>query len=129
MTSTAPPRDRKLSGPLRLLAERDPDFAVALKACGLPPVRQQPTGFEGLLSIILAQQVSAGATRAIRERLYTAVGDLTPQSFLALDDEALRAIGFSRQKVRYGRGIAEVTLSGALDFDAVAGMDDAEAIG
>jgi DNA-3-methyladenine glycosylase II len=110
------------------LAERDPDFAAAFEACGLPPKRQQPLGFEGLLSIILAQQVSAGATRAIRDRLYTAVGKLTPETFLALDDEALRGIGFSRQKVRYGRGIAEVTQSGELDFDAVAAMDDGAAI-
>ena len=128
MSSTELPRDTKLRRPLMLLAERDPDFAAAFKACGLPPKRRQPLGFEGLLSIILAQQVSAGATRAIRDRLYAAVGELTPETFLALDDEALRGIGFSHQKVRYGRGIAEVSQSGELDFDAVAAMDDGAAI-
>ena len=128
MSSADPPRDTKLRRPLTLLAERDADFATAFEACGLPPKRRQPVGFEGLLSIIVAQQVSAGATRAIRDRLYAAVGELTPETFLALDDEALRDVGFSRQKVRYGRGIAEVTLSGELDFDAVAVMDDGAAI-
>lgn len=128
MTVKGPPRDTKLRRPLTILAERDPDIAAAFKACGLPPRRQQPVGFEGLLSIILAQQVSAGATRAIRDRLYAAVGELTPKNFLALDDDALRGIGFSRQKVRYGRGIAEATLSRDLDFDAVAEMDDDAAI-
>ena len=128
MANVDPPRDIKLRRPLKILAERDLDFAAALDVCGLPPVRQQPVGFEGVLNTILAQQVSAGATRAIRERLYAAVDKLTPRAFLALDDDALRAIGFSGPKVRYGRGIAEATLSRELDFDAIAEMDDAVAM-
>ncbi len=127
MTDAEPLLDRALGRPLKLLAERDSDIAAAFAVCGLPPMRRQPSGFEGVLNTILAQQVSAGATRAIRGRLYAAVGELTPRAFLALDDADLRAIGFSGQKIRYGRGIAEATLSGELDFVAIAEMDDAEA--
>ncbi len=127
MTDAEPLLDRALGRPLKLLAERDSDIAAAFAVCGLPPMRRQAPGFEGVLNTILAQQVSAGATRAIRGRLYAAVGELTPRAFLALDDADLRAIGFSGQKIRYGRGIAEATLSGELDFVAIAGMDDAEA--
>ena len=127
MTDAEPLLDRALGRPLKLLAERDSDIAAAFAVCGLPPMRRQAPGFEGVLNTILAQQVSAGATRAIRGRLYAAVGELTPRAFLALDDADLRAIGFSGQKIRYGRGIAEATLSGELDFIAIAGMDDAEA--
>ena len=127
MTDAEPLLDRALGRPLKLLAERDSDIAAAFAVCGLPPMRRQAPGFEGVLNTILAQQVSAGATRAIRGRLYAAVGELTPRAFLALDDADLRAIGFSGQKIRYGRGIAEATLSGELDFVAIAEMDDAEA--
>lgn len=127
MTDTEPPRDRALRRPLERLAARDPDLAAAFAACGLPPVRHQVHGFAGVLDTVLAQQVSAGATRTIRRRLHDAVGELTPQAFLALDDAHLRAIGLSRQKIRYGRGIAEATLSGELDFEAIAGLSDADA--
>ena len=127
MIDTEPPRDPTLRGPLERLAARDPDLAAALAACGLPPVRRQARGFAGVLDTVLAQQVSAGAARALRRRLHDALGELTPRAFLALDDADLRAIGLSRQKVRYGRGIAEATLSGELDFEAIAGLGDAEA--
>ena len=127
MTDAEPPRDPALRRPLERLAARDPDLAAAFAACGLPPVQRQARGFAGVLDTVLAQQVSAGATRAIRRRLHDAVGELTPRAFLALDDADLRAIGLSRQKVRYGRGIAEATLSGELDFEAIAGLGDVDA--
>lgn len=122
-----PPPDRALRRPLECLAARDPDLAAAFAACGLPPVSRQERGFAGVLDTVLAQQVSAGATRAIRRRLHDAVGELTPRTFLALGDADLRAVGLSRQKIRYGRGIAEATLSGELDFEAIAGLGDADA--
>ena len=127
MIDAEPPRDRTLRRPLERLAARDADIAAAFAACGLPPVRRQAHGFAGILDTVLAQQVSAGATRAIRRRLHDAAGELTPRAFLALGDADLRAIGLSRQKVRYGRGIAEATLSGELDFEAIAGLGDADA--
>lgn len=127
MTDAELPCDRALRRPLERLAARDPDLAAAFATCGLPPAQRQKQGFAGVLDTVLAQQVSAGAARALRRRLHDAVGELTPRAFLALDDADLRAIGLSRQKVRYGRGIAEATLSGELDFEAIARLGDADA--
>ena len=53
---------------------------------------------------------------------------MTPEAFLALDEKTLKAIGFSRMKATYGRGLAETLLDGGLDLDAVARMDDEAAI-
>ncbi len=60
----APPPDRSLKPALDALARRDEDIARAYAVCGLPPVRSSPTGFEGLLHIVVCQQVSAAAGRA-----------------------------------------------------------------
>lgn len=120
--------DRTLKPALEALAARDPDIARCYDACGLPPVRRHKPGFAGLLHIIMAQQVSAQSARAIIARLDAAARPLTPERFLALDDAALKAIGLSRQKMRYGRALAEDMLARRIDLRAVARMDDEDSI-
>jgi DNA-3-methyladenine glycosylase II len=127
MNKPAPP-DETLRPALEALAARDPDIARAYAACGLPPVRRRAPGFAGLLHIICAQQVSAASAAAMIGRLDAAARPLDPGSFLALDDAALRAIGFSRAKVRYGRALAEDVLAGRIDVDGLARMDEAAAV-
>jgi DNA-3-methyladenine glycosylase II len=124
-----PPPDESLRPALEALAACDADFARAFAHCGLPPERRRPTGFAGLLSIMTAQQVSAQAARAIIGRLLAAADPLTPERFLALDEAAFKRIGFSRQKIRYGRALAEDVLVGRIDLEALAREDDEAAIG
>jgi DNA-3-methyladenine glycosylase II len=49
---------------------------------------------------------------------------LTPARFLAFDDAELLAIGFSRQKARYGRALAAAIVDGTLDLEALERRDD-----
>ena len=127
MTTPAAP-DETLRPALEALAARDNDIAHHYEVCGLPPVRGRPAGFAGLLHIIMAQQVSAASATAIIARLDQAARPLTPRRFQELDDDALKGIGLSRQKMRYGRALAEDVLSRRIDLDAVADMDDETAI-
>ncbi len=48
----------------------------------------------------------------------------TPARFLELSDAELLAIGFSRQKARYGRALAAAVADGSLDLDGLDGLDD-----
>lgn len=120
--------DGSLRPALDALAACDPDFAHHYEVCGLPPVRGRSAGFAGLLHIIMAQQVSAASASAIIARLDVAAQPLTPKRFLALDDAALKRIGLSRQKMRYGRALAEDVLAGRIDLNAVERMDDEAAV-
>ncbi len=120
--------DEALRPAMRALSRRDPDIARAYRDCGLPPVRRRPPGFASLLQMIMAQQVSAHAAKAIIDRLSAAADPLSPESFLALDEAALKAIGLSRQKMRYGRALSEDVLAGRLDLEGLARLDDAAAI-
>jgi len=112
------------------LGDRDRDIARALAESGVPPERRRGTGFPVLLRIILAQQLSTKAAATIAGRLDTALGGepWRPGAFLELADADLRAIGLSRQKIAYGRGLAEQVVSGGFDPDALATLDDAAVI-
>jgi DNA-3-methyladenine glycosylase II len=109
------------------LARRDADIEEAWAMVGDPPPRRRPKGFPALIGSIVAQQVSAAAARAIWGRLLAA-GPLTPERFLALTEPELRSIGFSRQKILYGRGIAMAIQSGDLNFRRLHRMEDEAAI-
>jgi DNA-3-methyladenine glycosylase II len=75
---------------------------------------------------VLEQQVSLASALAAFRRLEAAVEPLTPDRFLRLTDAELLAIGFSRQKARYGRALSSALVDGSLDLGSLAGLDDAE---
>lgn len=92
------------------LAASDPRFAKALEMTGTLPLRRRPDGFAQLLSAIVSQQVSVAAASAIWGRLRDA--RLTgPRKIQGASDEALRAAGLSRQKIRYARALAEARIN------------------
>jgi len=50
---------------------------------------------------------------------------MAPADFLALSDEALRTVGLSGAKMRYGRSLATDIVEGRIDFNALHELDDA----
>ena len=114
---------RLLEG-LRVLAERDPDLRQIWEDLGPPPMWAREPGFPALIQIILQQQVSLASAQAAYDRLLAAASPLTPDRFLELGDEQLKAIGFSRQKTEYGRVLAQALVEGHLNLDRLESMDD-----
>lgn len=110
------------------LGKADPDLRRAIKEFGPPPPRKRPTGFMGLLHVIVAQQVSIHAAKAITARLEAALADKTPEAFLKLTDADLRAVGFSRQKAAYGRDLATAFLDGRLSMAKLRRQSDEDVI-
>lgn len=91
------------------LAARDPRLAGALAQTGPLPLRLRPDGFAQLLSAIVSQQVSTASANAIWTRMQAA--RLTgPRKIGWASDEDLRAVGLSRQKIRYARALAEARI-------------------
>ncbi|HWQ36454.1 MAG TPA: DNA-3-methyladenine glycosylase 2 family protein [Blastocatellia bacterium] len=109
---------------VRRLAATDADLAWILKTFGPPPLWQRTTGFATLVHIILEQQVSLASARAAFDRLGRAVTLISPEHFLTLSDAELKLIGFSRQKMRYCRLLAQALLDGQLDLTEVERMND-----
>jgi DNA-3-methyladenine glycosylase II len=126
---TAAGADRPLTGAglaaaVDELTARDPDLAEIVARHGLPPLWDRRPGFPTLVHIVLEQQVSLASARAAFVRLEAATDPLTPARFLALADAQLLAIGFSRQKARYGRALASAIETGKLDLDGLVALDD-----
>lgn len=109
---------------IKILAQRDRDLARIIERFGNPPRWLRKPGFPTLIQIILEQQVSLLSARATFERLCKEVNPLTPDNFLSLDDLQLKAIGFSRQKIRYGKALATAIISEKLNLNSLAKLDD-----
>ncbi|MGZ9810686.1 DNA-3-methyladenine glycosylase family protein [Pseudoroseicyclus sp. H15] len=108
-----------LSAGLAALIAQEPRFAAALSLTGPPPLRRRPRGFATLLQIINGQMLSTAAASAIWARI-EAAGLHDPRAIAAVEEEALRALGFSRAKARSARAIAEA----APDFEALSTLPD-----
>ncbi len=108
----------------RELAVRDTALAAIVERHGLPQFWARPPGFATLLLLILEQQVSLASARAAFGRVDARVGGVTPRRLLTLSDAELREDGFSRQKTRYARALAEALRDGTLDLEGVGRLDD-----
>ncbi|MEE4119200.1 MAG: DNA-3-methyladenine glycosylase 2 family protein [Paracoccaceae bacterium] len=105
------------------LAAREPRFAHALQRTGEVPLRLREDGYGALLSAIVSQQVSVASARAIWGRL-VAAGLTEPAAVAAAGDDALRACGLSRQKIRYARALAEAEI----DYTALRAAPEVEVV-
>ena len=92
------------------LGQRHPRFALALDAVGQLPLRRREGGFAALFDAIVSQQVSVASASAIWARL-EAEGLTNGAAVAAATDEALRGCGLSRQKIRYGRALAQAGIA------------------
>jgi DNA-3-methyladenine glycosylase II len=116
------------------LSEADPVLAALLARHDVLLVEDDDTEREhyaALVRSIVGQQLSTHVARIMWERLLERYGGRppTPEEVLNEDPEELRAaIGLSRAKVSFLRSLAEKVTSGELDLEAVARMDDEEAI-
>jgi DNA-3-methyladenine glycosylase II len=121
------------------LAGPDPRLGpLARRFRGLKPPRFA-TVFEAVVNAIACQQVTLTLGIRLLNRLAEAGGAPAPPAaggpafprptdLATLDPDALRGLGFSRQKARALTELARVTANGSLDLDALAGLDDAAAV-
>ena len=111
----------------RLLARRDPVLRDLIREhgpCGLADA-QHADPFRALVSAIISQQLSTKAAATIKARLDTLVGgQLTARRLAAVDDDALRSVGLSRQKIAYLRDLSARVGNGDLALDALDAMTD-----
>jgi len=87
------------------LSARFPKLAQAYEMTGALPLRLRPDGFAELLSAIISQQVSVASANAIWGRM-KGHGLTGPRQILRASEDDLRAVGLSRQKIRYAQELA-----------------------
>ena len=109
------------------LSMKDSALADVVSRWGHPPFWTHAPGFAGIVIAILAQQVSLESARAAFTKLENAICSVNPQEFLSLENDTLKAIGFSRQKASYVRGLAHGIMAREFDLAALASMDNDDA--
>jgi DNA-3-methyladenine glycosylase II len=105
---------RDISRAVKALLAADPRLQAIVEFAGPLPLRRRDGGFEGLASIVTAQQISDAAAASIWTRLKAAIDPFTAEQFIKTPEEELRAVGLSRPKIRTLTGIAAAA---ADDFD------------
>lgn len=108
---------------------RDPVLGAAIKAIGpcLMAERQRKDHLSALAGSIVSQQLSTKAAATIFGRfvaLFPEGEPLSAAAIVALEDEAMRGVGLSGQKVRYMRDLCGRILDGRLNLDEIESLDD-----
>lgn len=114
MTATLLESEAVLKRGLAELTAADPVMRDLVAAGAAPKLRKRPPGFGGLAWIIVGQQLSTASAAAIWGRVKDLYDPDSPDRFLALSDEALRAAGLSAGKVRTLRAAAAAIVEGEL---------------
>jgi len=85
--------------------------------------------FASLAETIVYQQLHGKAAATIFRR-FTDLTELplTPQGVLKLSDVQMRSAGLSKQKLSYLRSLAELTLSGEVNFEQLPNLPNEEVI-
>jgi len=109
------------------LIEIEKRFGVVLARHGLPSLRVSPASLQTLLQIVTEQFLSLKAAATIWKRLEHHLAPFGADKVLALDEEALMAIGLSRAKARSFHGLARAIQSGELEFASLAKLPGDEA--
>src|SRR2546421_5592473 len=115
------------------LSEIDPIMARAIERVGPCTLVPNPQLYETLVDAIISQQISVKAADAIMGRLRAAIhaeanGMISPDALRSLEEDTLRAVGLSPQKMRYIRDLTERVTNGQLDLERLSELDDEEVI-
>lgn len=117
----------------RHLMRRDPVLGALIKRCGPCGLTaaQRNGHFEALVRAIVHQQLSTGAAATIFGRfaaLFPGRRFPTPAEVAPVPDTALRAAGFSVQKIGYLRDLCAKASDGTLALDRVHELEDEDVI-
>ena len=131
--AAAPPpiqTDEDLAAALGKLLAADPRLEAVRAVAGSPPLRKRAGGLEGLMRIVVSQQLSTSSAEAIWGRLRAAYEPFEHGALLLASETELRAVGLSGPKMRTVRAIAQAVGEGRIDFDtlATASADEAHAM-
>jgi DNA-3-methyladenine glycosylase II len=106
------------------LSQKDPGMKKAIEEIGHINRPVMPNLFEGLMSSIIAQQISSKAALTVWSRFKELVGDVTPENVAEMDLKEIQKQGMSFRKAGYLKEIASRITKGDFDLNGLEGMTD-----
>ncbi|MGI9407681.1 MAG: DNA-3-methyladenine glycosylase family protein [Hyphomicrobiaceae bacterium] len=107
---------------VRHLRKRCAFMREAHDLTGAPPLRRGAGGYEGLMRIIVGQQVSVASATAIWARVQKTLKPLEPENILRRRETTLRKAGLSGPKIRTLRAVSQAVMDGRIDFSSLGTM-------
>ena len=121
--------DQTLNDAFKHLIKEEPLFKKILKDKNYKiSLFKKKKGFEGLISLIVEQQLSVASAKAIFNRIKDLIKPFTAKKFIEIKETDLKKAGLSSQKINYCKGIANKIISGDLNLKKLEKKSDAEAI-
>ncbi len=112
---------------LSALADADPRLEPIIARSGEIPLRRRPPGFEGLVRIVISQQVSVASAEAIWGRLAARIAPFEAETVLATPEAEIKACGLSAPKLKTILAVARAVTDNVIDLEAVADLAPGEA--
>lgn len=112
------------------LKNADPILGSIIDQVSLPPWQKPESYFVDLIESIVSQQLSIKAADTIFKRFVSLFpnGRVTPEDVLRIDDERIRLVGLSYQKISYVKDLAKQVLESGITFEQFDIMSDEEII-
>ena len=121
--------DQTLNDAFKHLIKEEPLFKKILEDKNYKiSLFKKKKGFEGLISLIVEQQLSVASAKAIFNRIKDLIKPFTAKKFIEIKETDLKKAGLSSQKINYCKGIANKIISGDLNLKKLEKKSDAEAI-
>jgi len=111
---------------IQALKKKDKKIGAAIDRIGMIQREIMPDLFKGLISSIIAQQISSKAADTVWKRFENLVGDVTPQNVAHTDVADIQSRGMSMRKATYIKTISELIFSGGFDLDGLTTLPDDE---
>lgn len=110
------------------LKKKDKRMAEVIDRIGHVERKVDTDLFSAVVHHIVGQQISTKAQETIWQRMLSALGEVNAETVLAAGVSKLQSLGMTFRKAEYITDFAEKVHTGVLSLDAVAHMDDEDAI-
>ena len=121
---------QKLRAAQAHLSRYDQKLAPIIARSGPCRIKPHTDHYGELVGSIVGQQLSSIAAGTIWRRVLALFGGKmpTPEELIKIDDQKLRDVGLSWNKVKYVKDLAQHILDGRLDLDHIATMPNEQII-
>jgi DNA-3-methyladenine glycosylase II len=108
-----------LENGLSELLKLDPRLKEVFAVAGRPPLRKRHGGFEGLVRIVVSQQLSVASAAAIWKRVEESFDPFHHNTVLEARAPKFKRAGLSRPKIKTFREVARAVRDGKLNLEAL----------
>lgn len=109
---------------INYLKDRDHHLGLAIDQIGMIKRAINPDLFSALVSSIISQQISTKAATTVKTKLTDALGVITPETIDLTQASVIQACGMSYRKADYLKNIADLSISGTVNFSHLATLEN-----